>query len=267
MTTSESTLIKEKVLEENRRVHALENNLYLARHPEQTNFFQSRILRNTVDRVCSLIAPSQGEVLELGCGTGYLYLEFLRRGCNMTGIDISAEMINVLDGRIPQSARERSRLIVSEVETFAEVDTKKYSAIVLSALLHHLYDFESVLRIFCDRLTPDGVLLIFFEPLKQSITSPLRYALHKTLAGIDEDFYRRKMKRRGISVFEEEYHHSDYQRQFGGIDPYRLVDLLTGEGLKILEIDKYCARRYSLSSFMATCLFKTQNTFNLLAQK
>ena len=30
---------KEKVLEENRRVHALENRLYLSRHPEQTNFF------------------------------------------------------------------------------------------------------------------------------------------------------------------------------------------------------------------------------------
>jgi hypothetical protein len=37
---------KEKVLEENRRVHALENRLYLSRHPEQTNFFQNAILRN-----------------------------------------------------------------------------------------------------------------------------------------------------------------------------------------------------------------------------
>ena len=91
--------------------------------------------------------------------------------------------------------------------------------------------------------------------------------MHKTLANIDEGFYRRKMARCGISILEEEYHDSDYQRQFGGIDPYKLSDLFTDEGFKILEVEKYCARRYGLNSFLATCLFKTQNTFNLLAQK
>ena len=40
---------KDKVLEENRRVHALENRLYLSRHPEQTNYFQSSILEKTVN--------------------------------------------------------------------------------------------------------------------------------------------------------------------------------------------------------------------------
>ena len=267
MTILESILIQEKVIEENKRVHALEDKFYLERHPEQTNFFQSRILGSTINRVCSLMAPSKNNVLELGCGTGYLYLEFLRRGCKITGVDLSVDMINVLEERIPPEAKERSRLIVSDAETFAKTESKKYSAIVLSALLHHLYDFESVVRMYCDLLIPGGVFLIFFEPLKQAIQSPIRYAIHKTLANIDERFYRRKMARRGISILEGEYNDADYQRRFGGIDPYKLSDLFTEEGFKILGIEKYCARRYGLSSFLATCLFKTQNTFNLLAQK
>ena len=267
MTILESTIIKEKVIEENKRIHALEDKFYLDRHPEQTNFYQSRILRKTVDQVCSLMNSTRGDILELGCGTGYLYLEFLKRGHKITGVDLSAEMINVLEDRITKDCRKRSRLVVSDVETFADTDDKKYSAIILSALLHHLYDFESVVKMYCERLVPGGIFLIFFEPLKQGMKSPIRYAMHKTLAKIDEGFYRRKMVRCGISILEEEYHDADYQRRFGGIDPYKLSDLFTEEGFKILEIEKYCARRYGLSSFLATRLLKTQNTFNLLAQK
>ncbi|SVB80575.1 uncharacterized protein METZ01_LOCUS233429, partial [marine metagenome] len=73
----QSTLTREEVIEENKRVHKLEDKFYLDRHPEQTNFFQTRILRKTIDQVCSAMNSSKGSILELGCGTGYLYLEFL----------------------------------------------------------------------------------------------------------------------------------------------------------------------------------------------
>ena len=267
MTPSEATLIREKVLEENKRVHKLEDQSYLDRHPEQTNFFQARILNKTVNQVCSLVEPTKGDILELGCGTGYLYLEFLKRGYKITGVDLSAEMINVLESRIPKNCEKRSKLVVSDVESFAEIGDKKYSAIIVSALLHHLYDYESVIKMYCERLIPGGVFLIFFEPLKQNINSSIRYTMHKTLAGIDESIYRQQMMRKRISVLDGEYHHADYQRQFGGIDPHRIADVFTKEGLKIKKIEKYCARRFGLSSLLATCLFKTQNTFNLLAKK
>ena len=262
-----ATLTREKVLEENKRVHKLEDQFYLERHPEQTNFYQSRLVKKTVDQVCSLLDSPSEDILELGCGTGYLYLEFLRRGYKITGVDLSAEMISVLESKIKKDDRKRSRLVVNDVETFADIDDKKYSAIIVSALLHHLYDFESVIKMYCDRLMPGGVFLIFFEPLKQNINSVIRYRMHQTLAGIDETIYRQKMIRQKISILEGEYHHADYQRQFGGIDPYRLKDLFDEEGLKTLQIEKYCARRFGLSSFLATRFLKTQNTFNLLAKK
>ena len=50
-----TTPLKEKVLEENRRVHALENQLYLSRHPEQTNFFQNLIVEKNLDQKQRLI--------------------------------------------------------------------------------------------------------------------------------------------------------------------------------------------------------------------
>ena len=54
------SVTKEKVLEENRRVHALENRLYLSRHPEQTNFFQNSILERAVNEVCATLKPGSG---------------------------------------------------------------------------------------------------------------------------------------------------------------------------------------------------------------
>ncbi|MBI5428696.1 MAG: class I SAM-dependent methyltransferase [Nitrospinae bacterium] len=259
----------DKILEENRRVHARENRLYLDRHPEQTNLYQAQILKNAVRKVCRLLPPGGAEkhVLDLGCGTGYLFLPLLARGYRMTGIDLSPELAAFLETRIPEPYKDRASLAVADVLEFADRDRTQYDAVVLSALLHHLYDYETAVRKYCGKLKPGGLFLIFFEPLKQAIASPLRYGLHKAAARLDEAAYGMEMKIRGIPLFEEDYRVADYQRQFGGIDPARLEETMRAEGMEILELEKYCARRYALSAFVANLLLGTQNTFNLLARK
>ena len=62
--------VREQVLEENRRVHTLENAHYLDRHPEQTNRYQKRILKNALDEFERHLARPGGAVLDVGCGTG-----------------------------------------------------------------------------------------------------------------------------------------------------------------------------------------------------
>lgn len=259
--------LQEKILNENRRVHALESGLYLERHPEQTNFFQTEILRKSLDRLNDELCNPESRILDLGCGTGYLTLPLLTRGHRVTGVDLSQEMLAALKPIIPATAKDRATLKVMGVEDFIEADIESYDAIVMSALLHHLYDYESTLRRICAKLSSGGCLLIFFEPLKQEIASSLRFTLHKFLARMDESIYKLEMRLKKIPLFEEDYELSDYQRRFGGIDPNRLVDMLSSEGMKIIEVEKYCSRRYGASAFFATRLLGTQNTFNLLAKK
>jgi 2-polyprenyl-3-methyl-5-hydroxy-6-metoxy-1,4-benzoquinol methylase len=261
-----SPVTKEKVLEENRRVHALENRLYLSRHPEQTNFFQNSILKKTVGDVCSTLKPD-AKILDLGCGTGYLSLDFLSRGFRLTGLDLSREMIQAFEDSIPSSQKHQAQLVVGDAEEFLAQNQGEFDVIVLSAILHHLFDYESVLRKICARLTPGKSLLVFFEPLKQEVQSPIRFSLHRMLSWWDEKLYRSEMKVRSIPVLDDEYHHSDYQRQFGGIDPNRVQEILQDEGLEVLKTEKYCARRYGLHAWLANRILKTQNTFNLLATR
>ena len=263
---SASPVTKEKVLEENRRVHALENRLYLSRHPEQTNFFQKSILEKTVAKVCVTLKPD-AKILDLGCGTGYLSLGFLSKGYHVTGLDLSQEMIQAFEESIPEALKPKARLIVGDAEEYLLQNQDEYDVIVLSAILHHLFDYESVLRQICARLSSGKILLVFFEPLKQEIQSPIKYALHRALSWLDEKLYLSEMWIKNITVLDDEYHHSDYQRQFGGIDPNRVDEILRSEGLKILQIEKYCARRFGLHAWLANRVLGTQNTFNLFAAK
>lgn len=263
---SASPVTKEKVLEENRRVHALENRLYLSRHPEQTNFFQSAILETTVDKVCVTL-NSDAKILDLGCGTGYLSLRFLSKGYQVTGLDLSQEMIQAFEESIPETMKSKARLVVGDAEEFLLQNQDEYDVIVLSAILHHLFDYESVLRQICARLSSGKILLVFFEPLKQEVHSPMKFALHRAISWFDEKLYLSEMRMKSIPVLDDEYHHSDYQRQFGGIDPDRVVEILREEGLKILQVEKYCARRYGILAWLANRVLGTQNTFNLFAAR
>ncbi len=259
--------LREKILAENRRVHALESSLYLQRHPEQTNFFQTEILRKSLDKLCAELGNPESRILDLGCGTGYLYLQLLARGHRMTGVDLSNKMLEALKQKIPPTANSRSTLTVMGVEDFVETDNEFYDAIVLSALLHHLYDYESTVRKICGKLSSGGCLWIFFEPLKQEIRSSLRFTLHKGIARLDESVYRLEMRLRRIPLFEEDYELSDYQRRFGGVDPIRLSEVLRSGDMEIIEVEKYCSRRYGLPALFTTRLIGTQNSFNLLAKK
>ena len=139
--------------------------------------------------------------------------------------------------------------------------------VVLSALLHHLYDYEKALHGICKKVKPGGLFLIFFEPLKQNIASPALYNWHKRLAQIDEALYRKEMRFRKIETLDKEYEYSDYQRQFGGIEPSRLGDILESEDMEIINVTQYCARRYGFAAWIANTFLKTVNTFNLLAIK
>ena len=176
-------------------------------------------------------------------------------------------MLDVLRQKIPKEMKSRFTSNVSGVEDFLELDTKTYDAVVLSALLHHLYDYESTVQKICKKLTSGGCLWIFFEPLKQEVRPSLRLMSHKILARMDEWLYKRLMRLNKIPLFEEDYELSDYQRRFGGIDPNRLVELLRAQDMEIIDVDKYCSRRYGLPALFATRLLGTENTFNVLAKK
>lgn len=118
--------LAEKVLNENIKVHALENEQYLRRHPEQTNFFQSTRLTKTINKTANQLPDNFRKILDIGCGTGYLFLEFLQRGFEVTGIDLSPDMIGVLKKKIPHNLRPKANLINSNAYEYLKKKRKLF---------------------------------------------------------------------------------------------------------------------------------------------
>lgn len=52
-------------------------------------------------------------VLDIACGTGVLFPDYIRRGASVTGVDISEEMVKAAKGKFPQT-----EIICADAETF-----------------------------------------------------------------------------------------------------------------------------------------------------
>ena len=66
-------------------------------------------------------AADGGPILELGCGTGRVLVPLARAGVEITGLDLSAEMLERCRARIagePPEVRERVQLVAADMTTF-----------------------------------------------------------------------------------------------------------------------------------------------------
>jgi SAM-dependent methyltransferase len=116
-------------------------------------------------------------VLEIGPGTGYL-LHFLldQQGAPVryTGIEHSAEMRRILETR--HAARCQNFTLIGESVTSgliaAKVPPASFDLVMGSSILHHLPDYEDVVRALAACVAPGGLLYIVREPIHHTECAP-----------------------------------------------------------------------------------------------
>lgn len=113
-----------------------------------------------------LAREAAGPVLEVGCGTGRIYLDLLRAGVDAYGIDVSAEMLDVLD-RKAADAGLTPRVRQADMREFEP--EREYALVIVPfrTFLHNttLADQRAALRSLSRALEPGGTLaLSFFAP-------------------------------------------------------------------------------------------------------
>ncbi len=101
-------------------------------------------------------------VLDLGCGTGKMTLELARRGYDMTGIDISTEMLDIARKEAEISGLEKSILWLcqdmTEFELYGTVDL----AVSCLDCINHLKNTNDLKKCFVlvhNYLVPDGLFI------------------------------------------------------------------------------------------------------------
>lgn len=124
-------------------------------------FYDAFIDPEVYDRYVTLVDKytSKGSLLDVGCGTGNLSIEFAKRGFDVMATDLSMEMLQIVDYRAKQ---EEVHLELGIYDMLDPIPVA-YDTIVASMdVINHLTDLEDVMFGFTniyDSLNANGVFI------------------------------------------------------------------------------------------------------------
>ena len=112
--------------------------------------------------VHSMLPHPAQQILEIGCGSGYLTLELARDGHDVTGIDLSADIIEVAErsrAAHPDSPGFGSlRYICTDVNTW-QAPEASFDAVIFNRTLHHMSDLQQTMVNVKRLLKPGGKII------------------------------------------------------------------------------------------------------------
>jgi demethylmenaquinone methyltransferase/2-methoxy-6-polyprenyl-1,4-benzoquinol methylase len=139
------------------------------------------------ERLCGHIREGE-RVLDIGCGTGALSLRAARNGAYVTGMDKSAEMLEMAARRAREAGlAEKVELREMGVAELDGVEAESFDAVTSGLCLSELSDdeLEYTLRHVERILGPGGLLIVGDEVRPESLVKRLVHSLIRApLAGI-----------------------------------------------------------------------------------
>ena len=123
------------------------------------------------------IAPGKA-VLDVACGTGVLFPDYLRRGVEaLTAIDISPEMVKIARQKCPQA-----EVLCGDVET--AVFDRQFDCIMVYNAFPHFPDPENLIRVLAGLLKPGGTLTVAHGMSRSEIDRHHKGAASKVSVGL-----------------------------------------------------------------------------------
>ncbi|XP_036147202.1 ubiquinone biosynthesis O-methyltransferase, mitochondrial isoform X2 [Monomorium pharaonis] len=123
-------------------------------------------LANAGMQILNPAFPLEGvKIVDVGCGGGILTERLARIGAQVTGIDPSAELINVANehAKLDPDVAERLNYIYTTVEDFSRKKGESYDAAVVSEVLEHVNNPQLFLKKCVKMIKPGGSIFITTE--------------------------------------------------------------------------------------------------------
>ncbi len=106
-------------------------------------------------RVVRLLVPPGSLVLDYGCGTGRSALDHARRGCNVTGYDLSPNMLSVAANKAKQSG-----INIEFTSTVQQLMGRKWPVVTCIGVLDYYPDPKPLLHELTGYLEETGRLVV-----------------------------------------------------------------------------------------------------------
>lgn len=103
------------------------------------------------------LVPASSRVLDYGCGTGRTTLDLLKRGCQVTGYDISPEML-----RLAQAKAARLGEAVEFTCDPSCLDGRTWPVVTCIGVTEYYPDPAALLASLRNHLEPEGSLVVSF---------------------------------------------------------------------------------------------------------
>lgn len=135
----------------------------------------------TVYRAVARRVPTGARVLEVGCGTGGVAAQLLERDCTVTGVDRSARMLAVAEGKLATAVaagqlRLRQLNLIQLDRAFGD---DSFDSVVCCLVLSELTEPERrfALREFSRLVVPGGTVVLADEVAPRSRARRIIYTL------------------------------------------------------------------------------------------
>ena len=239
------------------------------------------MLDRDLDRIGSLIHDQGRRVdcLDCGGGSGNLTLKMLKRGWSVTVVDISQDMLALLEAKA-SSQGYSPRLINDSIANFLAATTDRYDVVTFSSVLHHLYSYLPVIAEAADHLKLNGIFYSNFDPVTprhRALTSAFE-TFDTSMAKIlhdSSDFLPGILRRlRKVFVRPDAQHSravlspgdlAEYHAKTG-VDDLGIIELLEKMGFVLHDHTRWSSGRTAPARFINKRL-RLMNTFKITAQR
>ncbi|MHB9138229.1 MAG: class I SAM-dependent methyltransferase [Victivallaceae bacterium] len=99
------------------------------------------------------------QALDFGCGTGNVALGLSPLLKNITAIDSSPAMLNVLEKKLAEAGIKNIKPLLLELDEDC-LQKESFDLVYTCMTLHHIADIERILRIFYNQLKPSGHMVL-----------------------------------------------------------------------------------------------------------
>ncbi|HZU65770.1 MAG TPA: class I SAM-dependent methyltransferase [Ktedonobacteraceae bacterium] len=189
--------------------------------------------------------------LDAGCGEGYLSRILARRGAKVTGIDISARLIEIARAKDPQDAITYQ---VADLSLPLPAYENHFDLVVSHLVLNDVFDYQGFLRTL-GSVTKSGGHLVF------SMNNPYSFVVRSHISDYFESGKKcayRGMAEEGVKVY---FYHRTLQEYIdacllAGFQLQRLVDVPTHEGFFKRRSDTLIPAGYHFPFFMILSFVK-----------